>query len=185
MCLAADNYAHAQTVDTRLFLSPPTKSLGTRLGWQLFRLDLCDAYTLSPRLLNNELHTDVAIHSSYEQSILHMIPTVGPVALTTRTCTPKWCASLSSMYWDSIANALEVASSISSCTLVTWSAWMVTRTVDEHVYYSKLFKIVNSKNVLCAPPESTQFVPRLTRLSAKMTRVKKKTQFSSESTQLW
>ena len=30
-CLAGDNYAHARTVDTRLFLSPPTKSLGTRL----------------------------------------------------------------------------------------------------------------------------------------------------------
>ena len=31
MCSAGDNYAHAQTVDTRLFFSPPTKSLGTRL----------------------------------------------------------------------------------------------------------------------------------------------------------
>ena len=32
MCSAGDNYAHVQTVDTRLFFSPPTKSLGTRLG---------------------------------------------------------------------------------------------------------------------------------------------------------
>ena len=31
-CSARDNYAHARTVDTRLFFSPPTKSLGTRLG---------------------------------------------------------------------------------------------------------------------------------------------------------
>ena len=30
-CSAGDNYVHAQTLDTRLFLSPPTKSLGTRL----------------------------------------------------------------------------------------------------------------------------------------------------------
>ena len=29
-CSAGDNYAHAQTVDTRLFFSPPTKSLGMR-----------------------------------------------------------------------------------------------------------------------------------------------------------
>ena len=27
----ADNYVHAQTVDTRLSLSPPTESLGTKL----------------------------------------------------------------------------------------------------------------------------------------------------------
>ena len=31
MCSAVDNYTHARTVDTRLFSSPPTKSLGTRL----------------------------------------------------------------------------------------------------------------------------------------------------------
>ena len=31
-CSARDNYAHARTVDTRLFFSPPTKSLGTRLS---------------------------------------------------------------------------------------------------------------------------------------------------------
>ena len=30
-CSAGDNYAHAQTVDTRLFFSLPTKSLGMRL----------------------------------------------------------------------------------------------------------------------------------------------------------
>ena len=30
-CSAGDNYAHARTVNTRLFLSPPTKSLGMRL----------------------------------------------------------------------------------------------------------------------------------------------------------
>ena len=29
-----DNYAHARTVDTRLFFSLPTKSLGTRLVYQ-------------------------------------------------------------------------------------------------------------------------------------------------------
>ena len=31
MCSAGNNYAHARTVDTRLFFSLPTKSLGTRL----------------------------------------------------------------------------------------------------------------------------------------------------------
>ena len=30
-CSAGDNYVHVQTVDTRLFFSPSTKSLGTRL----------------------------------------------------------------------------------------------------------------------------------------------------------
>ena len=29
---AEDNYTHARTVDTRLFFSPPTKSLGMRLA---------------------------------------------------------------------------------------------------------------------------------------------------------
>ena len=34
-CSAGDNYAHARTVDTRLFLSSPTKSLGMRLLYLL------------------------------------------------------------------------------------------------------------------------------------------------------
>ena len=36
MCLAVDNYTHGQTVDTRLFYSPPTKSHPTRLGFGCF-----------------------------------------------------------------------------------------------------------------------------------------------------
>ena len=37
-CSSGDNYVHARTVDTRLFFSLPTNSLGTRLVWGLLGL---------------------------------------------------------------------------------------------------------------------------------------------------
>ena len=34
-CSAGDNYSHARTVNTRLFFSPPTKSMGMRLMYHV------------------------------------------------------------------------------------------------------------------------------------------------------
>ena len=67
-CSARDNYAHAQTVDTRLFFSPPTKSLGTRLGkLQRTRRSLNNVYkhlTYFPHTPNN--HRVLTTPSSFQ-----------------------------------------------------------------------------------------------------------------------
>ena len=52
-CSAGDNYAHARTVDTRLFLSPPTKSLGTRLV--LSMLQVVNIYGTAAKIMSQLL----------------------------------------------------------------------------------------------------------------------------------